>query len=244
MQLNQLHNLWPGWCFFHDNDAVKSVFNQLHFSEDIVSATQSVHCQPTLLLHTVSYTPSSPARCYKLSRSCPNADKCCRAIGESRGKYVRLPTQTGLRSRNGWKIQAHKPPNKHKTVPTCKGHNLASSLFSTKCLPCLLWQPTQLLCAQPTAFCTQLISHMRHELAAVYLVFGVFENIFTNKIWFDNRNRQSGRFVTDITLACKQMHVNTALDDGFNWDFCPCNTVNNTHRHAHAHLIIKMSRFV
>lgn len=33
-----------------------------------------------------------------------------------------------------------------------------------------VWQPTQLLCVQPTVFYTQLISHMLHEIAWEYLV--------------------------------------------------------------------------
>lgn len=169
---------------------------------------RSVRSQPTLLLHTVSYTPSFPARCYELSRNCPNADKSCRAIGESCVHMCNRPHKQASThaATHHWEMHFN-PPNKHKTVATCKGHNLASSLFSTKCLPCLLWQPTQWLCTQPTAFCTQLISHMHHEVATEYLDSGIFENIFTNKIRFDSRNRQSRKFMTGISLITLNITV-------------------------------------
>lgn len=97
--------------FFFDN-AVKTAFDHYCTTlEDMVSATQFIHSQPTLLLlHAISYTPSSPARCYTLSRNCQNADKCCKAIGESRAHMCNYPHKQASAHAvvQHWKFQAHR----------------------------------------------------------------------------------------------------------------------------------------
>lgn len=139
-------------------------------------------CITSLLFHTPPHLLHVALNWTELARNHLNVDKCYRAvvhIGDAHVHMFNNPHNTDTRPHRHTqlKLQAHREifiqitPDKNKNSPNSQRSQfgIKSVLHQMPCLP-TLWQPTQLLCAQPTVFYTQLISHMLHQLPSEYLV--------------------------------------------------------------------------
>lgn len=135
--------------------------------------------QPTLLLHnrpTVSYTPSSPARCTELNWPeiigvLTNVAGALAHIGRLHGRYARRPTQTCINSNAHRKYLFRTRPAKAKKSPNSQRSQFGNGVcFAPNALFAYSLTAHSITLHPAYCFYTPLISHMLHALARERLI--------------------------------------------------------------------------
>lgn len=179
------------------------VWSLLHHSEDIVRATRfislSSHSAAAAARHFVH--PLISRTLFQTVQKLSDRWQMLCSYRRITCAYVQLPTQTGIRSRSRAavkKIQAifqSSPPKKSKKSQLAKVIIWHQVCFQPNA--CLAFFDSPLSCFVPSLLNSAPSSSptcVTNWPESIWS-FGIFGNIFTNKIWFDNCNRQSGKFM-------------------------------------------------